>query len=84
MWIGQPLANWSALDVHAFLARREVPLLPVYHCIDPGADAMALRKSWWIVAGGPARYGHYAWLRRWWPALWEIAVSIDPEVSRLS
>lgn len=81
--MAQPLANWSALDVHAFLAAREVPLLPVYLCVDPGADALALRKSWWVVGGGPARYGHYAWLRRWWPALWDRAVEIDPEVAAL-
>ena len=82
--MGQPLANWTALDVHAFLLEREVPLLPVYLCIDPGADPFALRKSWWIAGGGPARHGHYVWLRRWWPRLWALAVEIDPLVEGVS
>lgn len=80
-----PLARWTAMDVHAFLASREVPLLPVYGCIDPGMEWDGIRKSWWIAGGGPARMGsHYAWLRRWWPALWDRAASIDPSVRDLS
>lgn len=82
--VAQPLASWSALDVHAYLWRRQVPVLPVYLCIDPGAEPFALRKSWWVCGGGPARYGHYAWLRRWWPDLWRVAATIDPEVAAIS
>ncbi len=81
----QPLARWEAIDVHAFLMSHDVPLLPVYGCIDPGMTWLDLRKSWWVAGGGPARMGsHYAWLRRWWPAQWERAVEIDPEVAALS
>ncbi len=83
--VAQPLADWSALDVHAYLWREGIPLLPVYLCVDPGMDALALRKSWWVCGGGPARNGsHYGWLRRWWPACWRLAVEIDPEVGRVS
>lgn len=83
--VGQPLADWSALDVHAYLWREQVPLLPVYLCVDPGVDALALRKSWWVCGGGPARMGgHYTWLRRWWPQCWRLAVEIDPEVATIS
>lgn len=83
--VAQPLCDWSALDVHAYLWREGVPLLPVYLCVDPGADALTLRKSWWVCGGGPARRGsHYTWLRRWWPDLWRLAVEIDPAVRRLS
>lgn len=83
--VAQPLADWSALDVHAYLWREQVPLLPVYLCVDPGMDALALRKSWWVCGGGPARNGsHYGWLRRWWPECWRTAVEIDPEVATIS
>lgn len=83
--VGQPLRRWSALDVHAFLYTRTVPLLPCYLCIDRDADALAIRKSWWVVGGLPATIGsHYAWLRRWWPDLYQIAADIDPEVRRLA
>lgn len=85
LWVAQPLAGWTALDVHAFLLERDVPVLPVYLCVDPGEDWSALRKSWWVVGGGPAaRGGHYTWLRRWWPELWAAAVDIDPTVGSIS
>lgn len=82
--VAAPLADWTDMDVHAYVAARGVPLLPVYLCIDPGQEAMKIRKSWWIAGGGVARYGHYVWLRRWWPALWHAAVQIDPEVAQVS
>lgn len=83
--VAQPLADWSALDVHAYLWREGVPVLPVYLCVDPGADALGIRKSWWVCGGYSAQMGsHYGWLRRWWPGMWRLAVEIDAEVGRLS
>jgi len=82
--VGAPIADWEDIDVHAYVASRGVPLLPVYLCADPGRDALRIRKSWWIAGGGVARYGHYVWLRRWWPELWRVAADLDPEVARLS
>lgn len=79
-----PLSDWSALDVHAFLASRGVPPHPVYGCIDPGVDPMSLRHAWWVAGGAHACRGHYVWLRRWWPDLWDLAVEIDPGVADLS
>lgn len=78
--VAQPLANWSALDVHAFLATHDVPLLPVYLCLDEGDDPFGIRKSWWLCGGGPAAHGHYGWLRRWWPEQWAAACQIDPAI----
>ncbi len=83
--VAQPLLDWTAEDVHAFLATRDVPLLPVYLCVDPGESWQRLRKSWWVVGGGPARRGgHYTWLRRWWPEQWLAACEIDPAVGAIS
>lgn len=83
--VAQPLANWSALDVHAYLWREGWPVLPVYLCIDPEQDPLSIRKSWWVCGGGPARRGsHYGWLRRWWPTQWRIACEIDPSVRAIS
>jgi 3'-phosphoadenosine 5'-phosphosulfate sulfotransferase (PAPS reductase)/FAD synthetase len=83
--IAQPLATWTALDVHACLWRFDVPPLPVYLCVDDPRRALDIRKSWWVVGGEPAlRFGHYAWLRRWWPDLWRIACEIDPAVRAVS
>lgn len=83
--VAQPLADWSALDIHAYLWREQVPVLPVYLCVDPGMDALGIRKSWWVCGGGAARNGsHYGWLRRWWPGCWRLAVEIDSEIGRIS
>lgn len=80
LWISSPLGDWSALDVHAMLAVEDVPPHPVYLCVDPGADALAMRHSWWVASGSFAHL-HYVWLRRWWPELWDLAVSIDPALA---
>jgi len=82
--VSSPLADWEDIDVHAYLASQNVPLMPLYLCVDPGADALKLRKSWFVAGGGAARHGHYVWLRRWWPDLWEKIADIDPEMRRLS
>jgi 3'-phosphoadenosine 5'-phosphosulfate sulfotransferase (PAPS reductase)/FAD synthetase len=83
--VGQPLASWTALDVHACLWSFDVPPLPVYLCIDDPRQALDIRKSWWVAGGEPAlRFGHYAWLRRWWPDLWRLACEIDPAVRAVS
>lgn len=83
--VSSPIADWSTIDVHAFLFAHEIPLLPIYLCIDPGQEWDRLRKSWWVSGGYSASIGgHYTWLRRWWPDQWEIAASIDPEIRTLS
>lgn len=76
-----PLADWSSLDVHAYLALRGVPPNPVYLCVDPETDPFTMRHSWWVY-GGPGYRHHYAWLQRWWPELWDLAASIDPGIAR--
>lgn len=82
-WTAAPLRSWSALDVHAMLYRCGIPIHPVYRCVEPHQDPMMMRHSWWVVGGeGAAR--HYAWLRRWWPELWDTAVAIDPEVRSIA
>lgn len=83
--IASPLADWEDIDVHAYLASRDVPLMPLYLCVDVGMDALRIRKSWFVAGGFAASIGgHYAWLRRWWPDLWERIADLDPEVRRLS
>lgn len=82
--VASPIADWSTLDVHAYVWARGWALLPVYLCIDPGIEWDRIRKSWWVAGGPAARRGHYVWLRRWWPALWAQAVEIDPHVAELS
>jgi hypothetical protein len=56
-------------------------MLPVYLCLDPGMAPLKIRKSWWLAGGYAASHlGHYLWLRRWWPELWEQAAQVDPAI----
>jgi hypothetical protein len=49
-------------------------LLPVYRCIgwlpEHRLKPWLIRKSWWLP-GKSAAKGQVAWLRRYWPSLWE-------------
>jgi len=84
-WRCSPIADWSALDVHAYLWAQGHALHPVYLCIDPGMDPLGIRTDWWFSVGWHLdASAHFGWLRRWWPACWRLAVEIDPEVGRLS
>lgn len=84
-WRCAPICDWSTLDVHAYLHLRGHALHPVYLCIDPDTDPLSIRTDWWFTVGWHADAPrHYAWLRRWWPDLWRLAVEIDPAVRRLS
>lgn len=82
--VSTPLADWQDIDVHAYLASQDVPILPTYLCIDDGVEPLRLRKSWYVAGGAMARRGHYRWLRRWWPDLWRLAVGADPRIACLS
>ncbi len=84
LWVACPLADWEDMDVHAYLLAQNLPLLPMYFCIDPGMDPLKLRKSWWVAGGEAASRGHYLWLRRWFPGLWEQAAHVDPRIRLIS
>jgi hypothetical protein len=61
-----------------------VPLHPVYGCIDIGADALAMRHSWFVV--GLDTYMaelHFQWLQRWWPATYRRAALIWPDIRHI-
>jgi hypothetical protein len=83
-WRAAPLSDWTALDVHAAMWRAEVMPHPVYGCIDPWADPMTMRHSWFIVGAdtGMARR-HYDWLARWWPDRWARAQELWPDLRSL-
>lgn len=80
-WRCSPVADWTALDVHAMLARCDAPIPPWYLCVDPGQDPMSIRTDWWF--SGPS-CTTWAWLRRWWPDLWRVAAELDPRVGQAS
>lgn len=65
-----PIADWTGIDVFAFLFAREIDPLHVYRCIGfmHEREPWRLRKSWWIP-GDRGRHGGATWLRRYYPSL---------------
>ena len=83
-WTSTPIVDWSGLDVFAYLAARDIGLLPVYRCIglDPrhAAAPWRVRKSWWLP-GSHSSQGATAWLRHYWPSLHSQLCDWMPDAS---
>ena len=84
-WHATPLADWSGLDVLAYVESRGLELLPVYRCIAfmHRDEPWRVRKSWWLP-GTSARYGQAAWLRRYYPSLYRRALQWFPDLGQVS
>ncbi|MFO7181634.1 MAG: phosphoadenosine phosphosulfate reductase family protein [Pseudomonadota bacterium] len=67
-----PIADWTGIDVFAFLFAREIDPLHVYRCIGfmHEREPWRLRKSWWIP-GDRGKHGGATWLRRYYPSLFQ-------------
>lgn len=79
MRVAQPIADWSGIDVYAYLLKRQIPLFSVYQCIGlmHAHEPWRVRKSWWIP-GAAGRHGQVTWLRHYWPSLYEKLVDWLP------
>ena len=77
-----PLGWWRGIDVYAYLETHGIELLPVYRCIgflpEHRREPWRLRKSWWLP-GAHAAHGQVAWLRRYWPSLWDRYLAWFPD-----
>jgi 3'-phosphoadenosine 5'-phosphosulfate sulfotransferase (PAPS reductase)/FAD synthetase len=83
--ICQPIGDWTTADVHAFLLSQDWPIQPIYLCCDLNTPWHQIRQDWYFVGGATAQvFGHYIWLRRWFPALWEQAMRVDPRIGFIS
>lgn len=78
-WTCSPIASWEGVDVYAYLLSRGIELLPLYRCIAfmHRDEPWRVRKSWW-VPGSSARLGGAAWLRRYYPSLFDRLASWIP------
>lgn len=81
----QPLGDWRGLDVYAYAAAHDVPLLPVYQCVAlmHRDDPSRVRKSWWY-GGSHNADGHVRWLAQYWPSLWNRLVAAMPHARACS
>ena len=82
IWTSTPIADWKGIDVFAYLAERDVEILPVYRCIAlmHASEPWRVRKSWWIP-GSHSRFGGAVWLRHYYPSLFRQLVQWIPAVS---
>jgi len=78
-----PISDWRGIDVYAYAEVHGFEFLPVYRCIG-FLDELRLRpwlvrKSWWLPGVHAARQGQAAWLRRYYPSLWERFMAWFPD-----
>jgi phosphoadenosine phosphosulfate reductase len=84
-WVCSPLVDWSGIDVMAYLAARDIDPLPLYRCIAfaHAREPWRVRKSWWLP-GQSSNHGQMAWLRHYWPSLYELARELVIGAQRMS
>lgn len=82
-WICTPLADWTGLDVMAYLASCNIPVLDVYRCVAfmYRDEPWHVRKSWWIPGAHSCR-GGIAWLRHYYPSLYQQLCRWLPDAKR--
>ncbi len=75
-----PIADFRGIDVYAYAETRGIELLTLYRCIGfaNAHTPWLIRKSWWLP-GSHTAHGQAAWLRRYYPSLWEIFREIVPD-----
>jgi phosphoadenosine phosphosulfate reductase len=75
-----PVWNWTADDVWAYIARRRLPVNPVYAKLRRlGAPEHFLRVSH-MLDGGRLEHGRVTWLRRGWPSLFDELACVLPRI----
>lgn len=84
-WVATPIADWRGREVMAYLASRDVEVLPVYQCVAlmHREEPWRIRKSWWIP-GMAASKGAVTWLQRYYPSLYRELCRLFPNASTLA
>lgn len=77
----QPLADWTGIDVYAYLLSRGIDLLPMYRCVRLHERPDRVRKSWWLP-GASTRHGGMVWLRAYYPSLYRRLCELLPDAGR--
>jgi 3'-phosphoadenosine 5'-phosphosulfate sulfotransferase (PAPS reductase)/FAD synthetase len=75
----QPIAEWTAKDVFAYLFSNNIPILPVYFKTNFVNSPEDIRKSW-ILPGNRASEGNASWLRYYYPSIFKKLCIIHPEL----
>lgn len=75
----QPLMNWSAQDVFAYLFANDVPILSVYFKTAFHDSPEQIRKSW-ILPSHQASLGQAQWIKHYYPEIFLRLSMIDPKI----
>jgi len=75
----QPLAQWSAKDVFAYLFANEVPTLDVYFKTKFVESPEEIRKSW-ILPSAQSSQGQALWLKYYYPEIYQKLCTVNPKL----
>lgn len=76
-----PIWDWSTEEVWRYIARRRLPVNPVYDILQRlGADGRDLRVTTMVDAEHLER-GRVSWLRRGWPHIYAQLVAVLPRLA---
>lgn len=76
-----PIADWSGMDVYAYLASRALPINAVYGKDKFHPDPSRIREGWWIPGETTSMLGGVVWLRHYYPELYRRLAAEYPEVA---
>lgn len=77
--ICQPLMNWEAKDVFAYLFSNNIPIMDVYFKTRFHESPENIRKSW-ILPSHQASQGQAQWIKYYYPEIFAKLSIIDPNI----
>ena len=76
----QPIVDWSAKDVFAYLFSNEIDIMPIYFQTKFHESPEEIRKSWTIPSGESQR-GKAVWLKWYYPEIYKKLQLINPKIN---
>lgn len=74
-----PLALWSGTDIFSYLVVNDIPILDIYYKTKYHKSSEDIRKAWMLPSKQACR-GYCAWLRYYYPEMYDRLVMIFPKV----
>lgn len=75
-----PLFNWSAKDVFAYLFKNDIPIFEVYFKTKFVGSPESIRLDWFVPFEGNRNEQGYNWLKCYYPELYAKLASINPKI----
>lgn len=78
-WVCNPLSEWTATDIFAYLFSNDIPILEVYFKTLFVDSPENIRKSW-ILPSHQTSQGQAVWLRHYYPDIFNKLARIQPKL----